>query len=198
MDLELHCKELWMPAGHGGNYAKCWQKWMWGRMVENTVCGHPLWWSLSIKYYSVDLKQSDVVELCMQFHKYCPTRTSFAATILCTSAVDFSIEVLGWNLEFHSKIAPTVWTILVADSERQCSVCMEDFQLEDVVRSLPCHHLFHTNCISPWLRLVYMLYVKFTYLGSFYLWCFHAVGWVTQRTSAIQEFVSYPKGSVLE
>ena len=39
------------------------------------------------------------------------------------------------------------------DSERQCSVCMGDFQLGAAVRSLPWHHLFHTNCIHPWLHL---------------------------------------------
>jgi len=44
--------------------------------------------------------------------------------------------------------------ISVTDSERQCSVCMEDFQLGDVVRSLPCHHSFHMDCINPWLHLV--------------------------------------------
>lgn len=39
------------------------------------------------------------------------------------------------------------------DSESQCSVCMEDFHLDGVVRSLPCQHLFHTDCINPWLSL---------------------------------------------
>ena len=50
-----------------------------------------------------------------------------------------------------------LWMILVTDGESQCSVCMEDFHLEDVVRSLPCQHLFHTDCINPWLHLVDML-----------------------------------------
>jgi len=44
--------------------------------------------------------------------------------------------------------------VLVTESESQCSVCMEDFHLGDVVRSLPCQHLFHTDCINPWLYLV--------------------------------------------
>jgi len=56
---------------------------------------------------------------------------------------------------------------VVTDSESQCSVCMEDFHLDDVVRSLPCQHLFHTDCINPWLHLVDMLCVKFTYLRQF-------------------------------
>jgi len=57
--------------------------------------------------------------------------------------------------------------VLVADSESQCSVCMEDFHLGDVVRSLPCQHLFHTDCINPWLHLVEMLCVMFTCLECF-------------------------------
>ncbi|KAL1823518.1 hypothetical protein ACET3Z_010296 [Daucus carota] len=33
-----------------------------------------------------------------------------------------------------------------------CSVCLQDFQLEETVRSLPqCHHLFHLPCIDNWL-----------------------------------------------
>ncbi|XP_071731236.1 NEP1-interacting protein-like 1 [Rutidosis leptorrhynchoides] len=33
-----------------------------------------------------------------------------------------------------------------------CSVCLQDFQLEESVRSLPhCHHMFHLPCIDKWL-----------------------------------------------
>ncbi|XP_055374402.1 E3 ubiquitin-protein ligase Iruka isoform X2 [Condylostylus longicornis] len=35
----------------------------------------------------------------------------------------------------------------------QCSVCWEDFKLEEIVRKLPCLHLYHENCIVPWLEL---------------------------------------------
>ena len=79
----------------------------------------------------------------------------------------FSIEVLGWNVDSYSRLVPTCAVLMmwITDSERQCSVCMEDFQLQDVVRSLPCHHLFHTDCINPWLHLVNM----FTYWDIIYL-----------------------------
>ncbi|KAF8093464.1 hypothetical protein N665_0383s0092 [Sinapis alba] len=33
-----------------------------------------------------------------------------------------------------------------------CSVCLQDFQLGETVRSLPhCHHMFHLPCIDNWL-----------------------------------------------
>lgn len=35
----------------------------------------------------------------------------------------------------------------------QCSVCMEDFRLSEPVRKLPCTHLYHTDCIVPWLQM---------------------------------------------
>lgn len=35
----------------------------------------------------------------------------------------------------------------------QCSVCMEDFKCRELVRKLPCHHLYHTDCIVPWLKM---------------------------------------------
>jgi len=35
----------------------------------------------------------------------------------------------------------------------QCSVCWEDFKLQETVRKLPCLHLYHENCIVPWLEL---------------------------------------------
>jgi hypothetical protein len=33
----------------------------------------------------------------------------------------------------------------------QCSICLEAFQEHDTVRTIPCFHTFHKNCIDPWL-----------------------------------------------
>lgn len=35
----------------------------------------------------------------------------------------------------------------------QCSVCWEDFKIDEKVRKLPCSHLYHEDCIVPWLNL---------------------------------------------
>lgn len=35
----------------------------------------------------------------------------------------------------------------------QCSVCMEDFKLEEQVKQVPCGHLYHRDCIVPWLEM---------------------------------------------
>lgn len=32
-----------------------------------------------------------------------------------------------------------------------CAVCIENFKVKDVVRILPCKHIFHRMCIDPWL-----------------------------------------------
>jgi len=39
------------------------------------------------------------------------------------------------------------------DSKLQCSVCWEDFQLKEIVRQLPCSHVYHEPCILPWLKI---------------------------------------------
>jgi len=39
------------------------------------------------------------------------------------------------------------------DRNLQCTVCMEDFILDEPVRRLNCSHNFHNDCIIPWLEL---------------------------------------------
>lgn len=39
------------------------------------------------------------------------------------------------------------------DSSLQCNICMEDFELNEHVRGLPCKHVYHGDCIVPWLEL---------------------------------------------
>ncbi|XVE52643.1 hypothetical protein DITRI_Ditri02bG0139100 [Diplodiscus trichospermus] len=38
-------------------------------------------------------------------------------------------------------------------NEVYCAVCKEQFELGTEVRSMPCNHLYHSNCILPWLQL---------------------------------------------
>ncbi|KAL8201181.1 hypothetical protein R6Q57_012520 [Mikania cordata] len=41
---------------------------------------------------------------------------------------------------------------LLNDSQ-SCAVCMEDFKIDGEAKELPCNHIFHSNCIVPWLTL---------------------------------------------
>nr|CAB3490881.1 unnamed protein product [Digitaria exilis] len=37
--------------------------------------------------------------------------------------------------------------------EAECAVCLEDYQVGDKLRTMPCSHGFHERCILPWLHV---------------------------------------------
>ncbi|CAF96193.1 unnamed protein product, partial [Tetraodon nigroviridis] len=50
-----------------------------------------------------------------------------------------------------------VRTIKKGDEETEsdfdnCAVCIEGYRPNDVVRILPCRHVFHKHCVDPWLQ----------------------------------------------
>ncbi|MCL7022463.1 hypothetical protein MKW94_015898 [Papaver nudicaule] len=38
------------------------------------------------------------------------------------------------------------------EDELTCSVCLEQVNEGEIIRTLPCLHQFHSTCIDPWLR----------------------------------------------
>ncbi|SPP87989.1 E3 ubiquitin-protein ligase RZF1-like [Drosophila guanche] len=40
---------------------------------------------------------------------------------------------------------------LVGD-DKECSVCKESHQVDDILKSMPCKHEFHKHCLIRWLR----------------------------------------------
>ncbi|KAJ3370655.1 hypothetical protein GGF31_003969 [Allomyces arbusculus] len=40
----------------------------------------------------------------------------------------------------------------VSTTSLTCSICLEDYELNDAIRELPCHHDFHAKCVQPWLE----------------------------------------------
>jgi Ring finger domain len=36
-------------------------------------------------------------------------------------------------------------------SGSECSICLDEIQQEDWIRSLPCNHCYHSDCIAKWL-----------------------------------------------
>ncbi|KAF9674712.1 hypothetical protein SADUNF_Sadunf10G0155400 [Salix dunnii] len=48
-------------------------------------------------------------------------------------------------------------TVIINEShiftESHCAVCKEAFELESEAREMPCNHIYHTDCILPWLSI---------------------------------------------
>ena len=42
---------------------------------------------------------------------------------------------------------------LLASDSSQCAVCKDSFELREEAKQMPCKHIYHADCILPWLEL---------------------------------------------
>ena len=45
-------------------------------------------------------------------------------------------------------------TLVVCDElpDNICSICLDDFKEDDILKKLNCEHIFHKDCLEPWLN----------------------------------------------
>lgn len=41
--------------------------------------------------------------------------------------------------------------IPLEEERRKCAICLAEFSLGEMIKLLPCTHMFHSGCIEPWL-----------------------------------------------
>ncbi|XP_018331595.1 E3 ubiquitin-protein ligase RNF126-like [Agrilus planipennis] len=84
---------------------------------------------------------------------YANTREEFDAIV--TQLLD-QMEGSG-TPPLPKELLDAIPTVKITDehliSKPICSVCWEEFVLDENVRQLACSHLFHDQCIKPWLDL---------------------------------------------
>jgi len=45
-----------------------------------------------------------------------------------------------------------------------CAICCENYKTGDVQKTLPCFHVFYSNCVDTWLKVLLFMFVYITKL----------------------------------
>eukprot|EP01065_Artemidia_motanka_P023847 TRINITY_DN28500_c0_g1_i1.p1 TRINITY_DN28500_c0_g1~~TRINITY_DN28500_c0_g1_i1.p1 ORF type:complete len:370 (+),score=86.03 TRINITY_DN28500_c0_g1_i1:53-1162(+) len=125
------------------------------------VTGGTVAWALPPRaagYSSCPAVWDDAMWLLLSFFLLLP----LPGLLLLTCSLLSSIEHRNRGLDpvAVERLAPCCSVATEVDADRlrethygggQCAVCFDRFDLGDRVRALPCRHVFHADCVDPWL-----------------------------------------------
>ncbi|CAL1394274.1 unnamed protein product [Linum trigynum] len=64
-----------------------------------------------------------------------------------------SLSSLGSRVSLYYRDRAAAGRAKRAEEEgKRCAVCLEDFEAKEQVMLTPCDHMFHEDCIVPWVR----------------------------------------------
>ena len=107
------------------------------------------------------LKITDLIE---QGYSHCDLDTNYIVESVNDSYEDMQDLMLSLFGEYETD--PTLLAAAVDDERfpvaqitqqqmddgHECAICLLHYSVGEMVRQLPCQHLFHAECLSPWLR----------------------------------------------
>ena len=67
--------------------------------------------------------------------------------------IQLSLNLLYYNA--ITKITDMSKCIFYISDDKNCPVCLKNFEQDDIVNTLPCNHRFHSDCIKKWLEKVF-------------------------------------------
>ncbi|CAA3013805.1 E3 ubiquitin-protein ligase RING1-like [Olea europaea var. sylvestris] len=76
--------------------------------------------------------------------------------------IEGSVDVESILREIPSKEGPlpaskasieSLPVVKVTEPDLECSICLEEFEVDGEVKEMPCKHKFHSGCIDKWLGL---------------------------------------------
>lgn len=74
----------------------------------------------------------------------------FLSRILAHSADSFEPPSTGLNAAQLNRLPSS--TATAATTDKSCTICMENYEVGGSIRTLPCFHFFHIECVDPWLK----------------------------------------------
>ena len=115
-------------------------------LYNNTDTETPLLYSLNI-FFSLAIFTFTSIQLAKCYYKL--------ENYIRIQRQNNIITPLNRNINRNINInINSINTLVVCDElpDNICSICLDEFKEDDILKKLNCEHIFHKDCLEPWLN----------------------------------------------